>query len=160
MVEKKVATLDVTQARFANNVRLNLKPTHFDANTILVSIRFGGGRLDLPRDKASLKLLADQTFLGGGLERHSIDELNRITSGHNIGLEFTVDDDAFVFNGRTTPERSAVAIAGDGRIHHGARLSRRGARALPSGARAAVSEHQPHSGGRAAVAGLALPAQR
>jgi len=103
VVEKKVATLDVTQARFANNVRLNLKPTHFDANTILVSIRFGGGRLDLPRDKPSLKLLADQTFLGGGLQKHSVDELNRITSGHNVGLEFTVDDDAFVFNGRTTP---------------------------------------------------------
>ena len=77
VVEKKVAALDVTQVRFGNNVRLNLKPTKFDANTVLVAIRFGGGRLDLPRDKPGLKLLADQTFIGGGLQQHSVDDLNR-----------------------------------------------------------------------------------
>jgi zinc protease len=105
LVDRKVASvLDVIQARFGNNVRLNLKPTKFEANSILVSIRFGGGRLALPRDKPGLKLLAEQAFISAGLEQHSFDELNRITTGRNIGLDLNVDDDAFVFSGQTTPD--------------------------------------------------------
>ena len=105
VVERKVApALDVIQIRFGNNVRLNLKPTKFDANTVLVGIRFGGGRLDLARDKPGLKLLAEGAFLPGGLALHSLDQLNGITAGHNVSLDFTVDDDAFLFTGRTTPE--------------------------------------------------------
>jgi zinc protease len=104
LVEKKVApALDVIQARFGNNVRLNLKRTQFDANSVLVGIRFGGGRLELPRDKPGLKLLAESAFITSGLQKHSFDELNRITAGRNISLDLTVDDDAFVFTGRTTP---------------------------------------------------------
>ncbi|HTS51717.1 MAG TPA: insulinase family protein [Burkholderiales bacterium] len=105
LVEKKVApVLDVIQARFGNNVRLNLKRTVFDANSVLVGIRFGGGRLELPRDKPGLKLLAESAFINGGLQKHSFDELNRITAGRNISLDLTVDDDAFVFTGHTTPD--------------------------------------------------------
>ena len=102
VVEKKIAALDVTQVRFGNNVRLNLKQTKFDANSILVAIRFGGGRLDLPRDKPGLKLLADQTFVSGGLQQHNVDDLGRLTAGRNEQRLFPVVD-AFVLTGRTTP---------------------------------------------------------
>ncbi|MEO8629416.1 MAG: insulinase family protein [Betaproteobacteria bacterium] len=105
IADKKVSSvMEVTQIRFANNVRLNLKRTPFDANTILVGLRFGGGRLELPTDKPGMKVLADHAFVAGGLQKHSLDELNRIIAGHNIGLEFSVEDEAFVFNGRTTPQ--------------------------------------------------------
>jgi zinc protease len=105
LVEKKVApALDVIQARFGNNVRLNLKRTQFEANSILLAVRFGGGRLELPRDKPGLKLLAEQAFISSGLRKHTFDELNRITAGRNIGLDFNVDDDAFVLSGHTTPD--------------------------------------------------------
>jgi zinc protease len=79
--ENKTATLDVVQIRFGNNVRLNLKRTPFEANTILVGIRFGGGRLDVPADKPGLKILADNAFVAGGLGKHSFDDLSRITAG-------------------------------------------------------------------------------
>ena len=105
VVEKKLAAaLDVIQARFGNNVRLNLKPTQFEANSVLLAIRFGGGRLELPLDKPGLKLLAEQAFITGGLQKHNFDDLNRITAGRNIALEFNVDDDAFVLSGHTTPD--------------------------------------------------------
>ena len=105
VAEKKVAdALDVIQVRFGNNVRLNLKRTQFDANTVLVGVRFGGGRLELPKDRPGLKLLAESAFVSGGLEKHSFDELNRIIAGRNLGLDFRVDDDAFIFTGHTTPQ--------------------------------------------------------
>jgi len=105
VVDKKVASaLDVIQVRFGNNVRLNLKRTQFEANSVLVAIRFGSGRLELPRDRPGLKLLAEQAFITGGLQKHNFDDLNRITAGRNIGLELNVDDDAFVLSGHTTPD--------------------------------------------------------
>ncbi len=96
--------LDVTQVRFGNNVRLNLKRTPFDTHTILVSVRVGAGRLSLPRDQPGLKQLADMAFLAGGLGRHSIDDLNRLTAGRNVELALSVEDDALLLRGRTTPE--------------------------------------------------------
>jgi zinc protease len=95
--------LDVTQIRFGNNVRLNLKPTKFEANSVSIAVRFGGGRLQLPLDKPGLKQLAESTFLAGGLEKHSLDDLNRIIAGRTVGLGFDVEDDAFVLGGHTTP---------------------------------------------------------
>ena len=105
IVERRVSdTLEVTQLRFGNNVRVNLKRTAFEANSVLVAARIGGGRLDLPRDKPGINRLADATFLAGGMVAHSIDDINRITAGHSVGLDFDVEDDAFVLSGSTVPD--------------------------------------------------------
>jgi len=104
LLDRRVTeALEVTQLRFANNVRVNLKPTRFEANSILVSARIGGGRLELPTDKPGIEPLAEGAFVAGGLGKHSLDDLNRITAGRSIGLGFEVEDDAFVLGGRTTP---------------------------------------------------------
>ena len=47
-----VADLGITQLRFANNVRVNLKKTDFEADKIHVLVQFGGGELDLPAGPA------------------------------------------------------------------------------------------------------------
>ncbi len=104
VVERRVSdALDVTQLRFANNVRVNLKPTRFEANNVLIAARIGGGRLELPKDKAGLETLAEGAFIAGGLGKHSLDELNRIIAGRSVDMRFEVEDDAFVLGGRTTP---------------------------------------------------------
>jgi zinc protease len=104
ITEQRVTeVMQVTQLRFANNVRVNLKRTPFDVNSVLVSARIGGGRLDLAGGRPGIKQLADGTFLAGGLEAHSIDDINRITAGRTVGLDFDVEDDAFVLSGRTVP---------------------------------------------------------
>jgi zinc protease len=102
--------LGVVQLRFGNQVRVNLKPTPFEANTVLVAARIGGGRLDLPRDRPGLKQLADSAFVSGGLVAHSLDEINRLTAGHTVGLGFDVEDEAFVLSGRTTPADLALQL--------------------------------------------------
>lgn len=104
IAEQRVTeVLGITQLRFSNNVRVNLKRTEFEANSVLVTVRFGGGRLELPRDKPGLEQLAEATYIAGGLEQHSLDELNRIIAGRSVGLGFEVEDDAFILGGHTTP---------------------------------------------------------
>jgi len=105
VVERRTTdALDVTQLRFANNVRVNLKPTRFEANNIVIAARIGGGRLQLPKDKPGLETLAEGAFIAGGLGKHSLDDLNRIIAGRSVDMRFEVEDDAFVLGGRTTPD--------------------------------------------------------
>ncbi len=96
--------LDVEQIRFQNGVRLNLKKTDFEKNAIHLLVRFGGGMLTAPEELPGLPLLASATFTAGGLGEHSSDELSRLFAGKTVGINFTVQDDAFILAGSTGPE--------------------------------------------------------
>jgi len=95
--------LDIYQIRFQNNVYLNLKSTKFEANTIQISVRFGGGLLESIKDKPRLDVLTNMTFIQGGLQKHSIDELTTIFAGKTVSVNFRVDNDAFALSGITSP---------------------------------------------------------
>ena len=99
-----VDDLDVFLVEFANGVRLNLKKTDFEANTIHVNIRAGTGRLTEPPAEPGLAFLADLTVVTGGLGKHSIDDLQRLYAGKTVGLNFDVRDDAFNLSGQTNRE--------------------------------------------------------
>jgi len=96
-----VQDLDVHLITFANGVRLNLKPTDFEANRIRINVRIGKGQLVEPRDKPGLTFYTGQTFSEGGLGRHSSDDLRRLTAGRTVGASFNVAGDAFVSSGST-----------------------------------------------------------
>ncbi|MFT5106972.1 MAG: zinc protease [Pseudoalteromonas tetraodonis] len=105
VVETKVhEDLGVTQMKFANHVRLNLKPTDFEKGTILISMRIGSGELSAPKDKPGLSMVASSTFTAGGLVEHTSDELQQIFAGKSVGTSFGVDEDAFVLAGRTNSD--------------------------------------------------------
>lgn len=103
MHREVVADLDVVLITFANGVRLNLKRTDFEAGLIRVSARVGHGRLVEPADLPGIASLAGGTFTAGGLGAHSTDDLRRLFAGRNVGIGFSVDTDAFVLGGSTTP---------------------------------------------------------
>jgi zinc protease len=96
-----VDDLGATLLQFQNGVRLNLKPTDFEAGSIRVSVRVGGGLLTMPTDQPGLALIANVAFTPGGLGRHSVDDLERILAGKTIGLGFGTQEDAFNFSGTT-----------------------------------------------------------
>ena len=96
-----VDDLDVHLVEFANGVRLNLKKTPFEANTIHVNIRVGNGRLVQPPTQPGLAFLADIAFITGGLGKQSVDDLQRLFAGKTVGLHFDVRDDALNFGGTT-----------------------------------------------------------
>lgn len=97
----QVADLGVTLVRFANGVRLNLKPTDFEAGRIRLNVRVGGGRLTEPEAKTGLAFFAGNTFTLGGLGRHSIDDLQRVLAGKTLGNQFRIGNDSFDFAGTT-----------------------------------------------------------
>ncbi len=99
---EQVEDLGITLVTFANGVRLNLKPTDFEAGRIQVTTRVGSGKLTEPADQRGLAWLAGSTFTAGGLGQHSSDDLRRILAGRNVGVGFTVGADAFVLGGATT----------------------------------------------------------
>ncbi|MBL9152669.1 MAG: insulinase family protein [Verrucomicrobiales bacterium] len=102
--QKAIDDLGVTQLRFANHVRANLKVTDFEDATIYVKVRFGGGTLTEPKDKPGLAFFTGSVFTDGGLEAHNIDEIQRLFAGKAVSAGFSVADDAFTLSGKTTPE--------------------------------------------------------
>lgn len=95
--------LEITQIVFANEVRLNLKKTPFQKNAASVMVTFGGGKLDVPKDKAALIPFAQSSFQMGGLVKHDVDEIRRIFASKSVGTDFAIGDESFVLSGKTTP---------------------------------------------------------
>ncbi len=96
------------EATFANGVRLVVKRTDFEERQILVRVLTGEGILSLDPDQAPLRMFAQQTFLAGGLGKHSAEEIRRLTAGKAVGLSFGILDESFVFGGATTAEDLAM----------------------------------------------------
>jgi len=101
---KHIDDVDVTTVEFKNGVRLNLKPTTFEAGRIAASLRFGGGALSAPNDKPGLSQLVSGTFIPGGLGKHSADDLGSLLAGKSLNYRFGVGGDAFALGGSTTPD--------------------------------------------------------
>ncbi len=105
---KDIEDLGVTQLRFGNNVRVNLKVTDFEDAVVLVKARLGSGLITEPAP--GLSFFLGSTFTKGGLEAHSDDDLQVLFAGKPIEVNFSVDDDAFSLSGQTTPEALAEQL--------------------------------------------------
>lgn len=102
--EKKIAEIETTQLILSNGVKVNFKKTDFKKNSISMTARIGNGNFTMPKDQPGLNQFAQMIFSGGGLGKHSADDLERILAGKNVGVGFAISDDAFTLSGRTTPE--------------------------------------------------------
>jgi len=99
---KQVADLGTTFARFANGIRLTVRPSKLRSNEVLVSVKVGGGRLDLPKDRLTAAWAAG-AVPAGGLKALSFTDMQRILASKSYRVTFGVREDGFVFSGRTTP---------------------------------------------------------
>ncbi len=100
---KEVADLGITQLVLSNQVRVNLKPTDFEKGKIRLLARIGSGKLTQPKDMPMLDTFATAIFQGGGLGKHTNDELQQILAGKNVGTTLAIGEDAFTLSGTTTP---------------------------------------------------------
>lgn len=96
-----VSDLGLTFLRFANGVALTVKPTQFRAGQVLVSVRFGQGRIGLPRDRVSPAWSLGGAFVQSGLKRYSVEDLQRHMADKVWGATLAIGDDAFALSGFT-----------------------------------------------------------
>ena len=94
--------LGIREVRFANGVRLNLKSTALEKDTVRIKLNLdGGSMLDTagsPLSTAMIDMLPD-----GGLGKHSQDDLQSILAGKSVGFSITAEGETFVSDARTTP---------------------------------------------------------
>lgn len=101
--------LGVTTVRFANGVRLMVKPTAFRKDQVLVSVEVGRGRLELPVDR-SVGEWAASAFVEGGFGKLSYEDSQRALAGKLYGVSFGIGDDSFDFKGATRPQDLATQL--------------------------------------------------
>jgi len=100
--DQRRADIDTRILTFANNVRLNIKKTSFQKNSVQISLRVGEGTLDFPETPYGLSSIMS-AYTGGGLEKHSADDLRNILSGHQVSTRFSGSGTSFGGTYSTTP---------------------------------------------------------
>ncbi len=106
----QVEDLDITQITLANNIRLNLKSTPFEKNRIRFLARIGTGQLSQPKDTPMLDNFATAIFEGGGLGKHSNDDLSEILAGRNVSSSLAIGEDSLILAGTSTPEDQLLQL--------------------------------------------------
>ncbi|MBK1881006.1 insulinase family protein [Luteolibacter pohnpeiensis] len=100
----EIEDLGITQLVLSNQIRVNLKKTDFETNRIRLLARIGTGQLSQPADTPMFDAFATAVFEGGGLGKHSNDELQEILAGKNVSSGLSIGEDAFNLAGSTTPK--------------------------------------------------------
>jgi zinc protease len=100
---KEISDLGTTFVRFANGVRLTVKPTKFRQDQILVSVRVGHGYRDLPKDRVTPMWASSLSFTDGGLGKLTAEELEQVMASKVAGVGLGVDETSFALSGRTRP---------------------------------------------------------
>lgn len=100
-----IEDLGIRTLQFENNVRLNLKVTDFEDARIRIQTNIGGGELEFAgAEDGVLDLFSSNAFVLGGLEAHSVDELQSLLAGRAVSISFGASADSFGSNVVTTPE--------------------------------------------------------
>ena len=101
--DTRIEDLDVRMVQFENNVRLNIKTTDFEDAIIRISTLIGGGELEFPQELDGLGALLG-FFPSGGLEAHTVDQLQSILAGHSVAFSLGAGSQSFGSNVATTPD--------------------------------------------------------
>ena len=94
--------LDIRTLRFANGLRLNLKPTDLKQDRISFELNIDGGEMLNTHGNP----LATAMVWGlplGGLGQHSLDELQTILAGRSVSFGIQAGGETFALAGTTTP---------------------------------------------------------
>ena len=104
VARENIADLGITTLTLSNGIKVNLKPTEFDKDSILINCNIDGGKAVLPSGKEALSSVAGTMLSKGGLEAHSEEDLSRLLAGHTVGVSFDLNDEFLTAVGSTTPK--------------------------------------------------------
>jgi len=98
---KEITDLSITQIRFENGVRLNLKKTDFSKDEALMRISFGRGILDIPADKPEY-FNAPMALVIGGTKFQNIGEINSAKYLMKMAISASINGNVFTVSARST----------------------------------------------------------
>lgn len=99
---KAIANLGMETVEFSNGARMMVFSNTSEAGRVYVRVRFGGGYNALPVARASAAWAAPLALISSGIGDLGQEELDRLTSGRRIDLDFAIDEDAFVIGSTTS----------------------------------------------------------
>ncbi len=97
----EIPNLDTQIVELSNGVRLLIYSNTAEAGRVYVTARFGRGFTALPSDKVTPAWAASSALVASGVGDLGQDELDRLTSGRRINLDFSTGEDAFYLRGVT-----------------------------------------------------------
>ncbi|WP_339693454.1 insulinase family protein [uncultured Parasphingorhabdus sp.] len=100
---RKIGRFDIEQLELSNGVRVLLFPNTSERNKIMVNARFGTGFSGLSPHQESLAWSGKLALIASGVGNLGQEELDKITTGRRIGLQFSIDNDAFEIGADTRP---------------------------------------------------------
>ncbi len=110
VVERRsVDDLGLTMVRFANGVRLTVKPTKLRADEVLVRADIGHGRLDLPQ-AGPLATWTAQAVELSGVKAIDYDDMQKALAANVASIDFSLDDASFRLQGNTRPADLATQL--------------------------------------------------
>ncbi|MBS0480345.1 MAG: insulinase family protein [Proteobacteria bacterium] len=98
-----IPELDMEKIVFANGVRLMLYPNAGETNRVYVRVRWGGGYNALPSTKRTPVWAGDLALVASGIGSLGQEQLDQLMTGRRLGMDFAIDDDAFVLGAVSSP---------------------------------------------------------
>jgi len=98
-----MAGIGLERVTFANGVRLLVFSNPSETGRVYVRTRFGGGYGALPADRPTPAWAADNALVASGVGKLDQGDLETLSAGRRIGLDFGIDDDAFLLGAMTSP---------------------------------------------------------
>lgn len=98
---KPLLSLGVEELRFANGVTAILYPNDAEASKIDVEVRFGRGYQAISPKDAAFISIGENALVGSGQGELGQEELDWLTTGRRIQMDFEIENDAFTFSADT-----------------------------------------------------------
>ncbi len=95
---------ETEQINFANGARVLLASNKAESGQIRMLVRFGRGYQALPPQKAGLLWSGPMILPDNGIGKFGRTDIDQLTNGRRIELNFAIDNDAFELSATTRPE--------------------------------------------------------
>jgi zinc protease len=95
--------LEMEKVTFANGVRLLLYANSGESGRVYVRVRFGNGYAALPANKPTPAWAGELALMQSGIGTLNQGDLDALTTGRRLGLDFDIGDDSFQLGALTSP---------------------------------------------------------
>lgn len=96
-----VARFGMERIELSNGVTALIRNIDIEPDKIRIQVRWGGGRTSVSPALPNLLWAGEAALVESGIGTFDQSSIERMTTGRQIGLRFSVDDDAFEFSAET-----------------------------------------------------------